>query len=135
MKTVFKILLALTGLVILLGLFILNNSTSQRWLLNSLGPDHDFDSARAVAPLDYTEADIDRLRQSVFNKGLAPATVGNCLGYLRRILRFNGIHLKVVMPNYNNEKTEDLTAEQQRALVTRPDQCKTIGNKPVCVFF
>jgi hypothetical protein len=57
MKTVLKCLLALLGLLILLGLFILNNSTSQRWLLNALGPDHDFDSTRAVAPLDYTEAD------------------------------------------------------------------------------
>ena len=57
MTTIFKYLLAIIVPVILLGLLILNNSTTQRWLLSSLGPDHDFDSARAVAPLDYKEAD------------------------------------------------------------------------------
>lgn len=72
-------------------------------------------------PWSYTKEDVSKLSASIFAKGLAPATVSNCLSYLRRILRHSGITkemLEIDMPHVDNIKTEDLTPEQQKRLLT-----------------
>lgn len=69
-------------------------------------------------PKELLPLDVDRLRIRL-QKNHKPATVKNVLELLRRIINFGvkrqlceGIGFTIAMPKVNNQKTEDLTAEQ-----------------------
>lgn len=78
-------------------------------------------------PKELAPLDLDRLRIGL-SKNYAPATVKNVLELLRRIINF-GVKKRIIprpdlvfeMPKVNNLKTEDLTAEQLKALLDAID--------------
>jgi len=77
----------------------------------------------AREPADLIPLDVDRLRLKLL-KTKAPGTVKNVLELLRRIVNFGskknlcpGLQFKIEMPKVNSEKTEDLTADQLKALL------------------
>ncbi len=74
-------------------------------------------------PCELFPLDVDRFRIRM-SKTLKPATVRNTLELLRRIINFGtdkqlcpGLSFKIKMPDVDNEKTEDLTPEQLKALL------------------
>jgi integrase len=74
-------------------------------------------------PHEIMFLDVERIRINLLKK-LQPATVWGVLELLRRLINFGtdknfctGIKFKIKMPKVNNEKTEDLTAEQFQNLL------------------
>jgi len=74
-------------------------------------------------PQELIPLDVARLKLNLLKKK-APATVRNILELLRRIINFGtkkqlcpGLSFRIEMPNVNNLKTEDLSAEQLKALI------------------
>jgi integrase len=73
-------------------------------------------------PSEIIPLDVDRSRIKLL-KILKPATVKNTLELLRRIVNYGirknlckGLNFKITFPKVDNEKTEDLTPEQLKAL-------------------
>jgi integrase len=84
---------------------------------NYLNPDFGNKEPSEIIPLD-----VDRVRIKML-KTLKPATVRNTLELLRRIVNYGtrknlceGLNFKITFPKVDNEKTEDLTPEQLKAL-------------------
>jgi integrase len=81
-------------------------------------------------PFDLVPLDIDRIRIKLL-KTMKPATVRNILELIRRIIshatkkRLCQIpDFKIEMPEVNNIKTEDLSADQLKALLKAIDEAK-----------
>jgi integrase len=73
-------------------------------------------------PSEIIPLDVDRIRIKML-KTAKPATVRNTLELLRRIVNYGtrknlceGLNFKITFPKVDNEKTEDLTPEQLKAL-------------------
>ena len=73
-------------------------------------------------PSEILPLDVDRVRIKML-KTAKPATVRNTLELLRRIVNYGlrknlceGLNFKITFPKVDNEKTEDLTPEQLKAL-------------------
>jgi integrase len=79
-----------------------------------------------LSPAELSTMDIDRLKNQLKAKNLAPATIKQVLMQLQRILNFGAsrgfcdqidqTRLKFDMPKVNNIKTETLTPEQIKSL-------------------
>ena len=83
-------------------------------------------------PKDLVSLDLARLSKKL-SKTLKPQTVKHIMALLRRIIKFgvdkglcNGAKFKIVMPSVDNVKTETLTPDQIKQLVTA---CKKADNK------
>ena len=78
-----------------------------------------------LEPSEICALNIDTFsRNLLINKKKQPATVRNILELLRRICNYGvkknlcqGLSFVIEMPTVNNEKTEDLTASQYKALL------------------
>ncbi len=77
----------------------------------------------AKEPHELLLWDVDRLRINLMKK-LAPQTVKHILALLRRLINFGiqkqlceNIKFKIQLPEVHNEKTEDLTSDQLKALL------------------
>ena len=75
-------------------------------------------------PKDLLPLDVDRVRLKMLKAGKSPQTVKLVLALLRRLANFGakkrlceGLRFIIEMPQVNNIKTEDLTAEQLDALM------------------
>lgn len=75
-------------------------------------------------PKDIAPLDIDRIRVKLL-KTRSPGTVKNIMELLRRIINFGakknicpGIGFVIEMPKLNNQKTEDLSPDQLKRLLT-----------------
>jgi len=78
-------------------------------------------------PDDIFQLDVDRLRIQLLKKK-SPQTVKHVLALLRRIVRFGAgkgyckeFEFKIEIPKVQNDRTEDLTAEQVRKLLKAID--------------
>jgi integrase len=79
-------------------------------------------------PKEIIQLDVDRLRIKLLKKK-KPQTVKHVLALLKRIVRFgaskgfcDGLGFRVEMPTVHNQKTEDLTHEQLKALIEAIDE-------------
>ena len=83
-----------------------------------------------LTPDEVTTADVDRFRLNLLKKK-SPQTVKLCLALLKRLVLFGArkgltsmpspARLHIEMPHVDNEKTEDLTDEQLKALLKAMD--------------
>ena len=81
-----------------------------------------------MEPSALTPLDIDKLKQNLL-KAKSPGTVKNILELLRRIVNFgiakklcDGPEFRIQLPSkVNNQRTEDLTTEQMKALLKAID--------------
>ena len=80
-------------------------------------------------PKELLPLDVDRLRLKMLKAGKSPQTVKLVLALLRRLANFGakkrlceGLRFIIEMPQVNNIKTEDLTAEQLDALMRAIDE-------------
>ncbi len=74
-------------------------------------------------PSEFHQLDVDRLRINLL-KIKSPQTVKHVLGLLKRLCNFGvkkqlcqGINFKIEMPRVDNQRTEDLTADQLKSLL------------------
>ena len=79
-------------------------------------------------PKELLPLDVDRVRMKMLKAGKSPQTVKLTLALLRRLANFGakkrlcqGLSFTIEMPQVNNIKTEDLTADQLEALLQAID--------------
>lgn len=85
-----------------------------------------------LTPEEISTADVDTLRNTLLRAGKSPQTVKHIMGLLRRIIRYavrqglcpqpDPARLRFDMPKVDNSKTECLTPDQARALLTALDE-------------
>jgi integrase len=83
-------------------------------------------------PQQIVRLDVDRLTRREL-KDKSPQTVKHVFGLLKRLVRFGqsrglcqALPFTLEFPRINNQKTEDLTGEQLRALLKALDECPDI---------
>jgi integrase len=76
------------------------------------------------APSELHQLDVDRIRVNLLKKKLSPQTVKHVLALLKRLCNFGvkkqlcqGIGFKIEMPRVDNQRTEDLSADQLKSLL------------------
>jgi len=79
-------------------------------------------------PKDLLPLDVDRVRMKMLKAGKSPQTVKLTLALLRRLANFGvkkrlcqGLNFIIELPQVNNIKTEDLTADQLESLLEAID--------------
>ena len=79
-------------------------------------------------PKELLPLDVDRVRMKMLKAGKSPQTVKLTLALLRRLANFGtkkrlcqGLSFAIEMPQVNNIKTEDLTADQLESLLSAID--------------
>jgi integrase len=79
-------------------------------------------------PSELHQLDVDRIRIKLL-KALSPQTVKHVLGVLKRLCNFGvnkqlcqGIGFKIEMPRVDNQRTEDLSADQLKSLLKVMDE-------------
>ena len=80
-------------------------------------------------PKELLPLDVDRVRVKMLKAGKSPQTVKLTLALLRRLANFgarkrlcHGLSFTIEMPQVNNIKTEDLTADELEALLKAIDE-------------
>jgi integrase len=80
-------------------------------------------------PSELHQLDVDRIRVNLLKKKLAPQTVKHVLALLKRLCNFGvkkqlcqGIGFKIEMPRVDNQRTEDLSADQLKSLLKAIDE-------------
>ena len=107
---------------------------SQKTVYKGLGPDQNryknylSESFGGKEPQELNPLDVDRVRLKMLKAGKSPQTVKLTLALLRRLNNFGvkkrlcqGLGFIIEMPQVNNIKTEDLTADQLEALLKAID--------------
>ncbi|MEW6586250.1 MAG: site-specific integrase, partial [Nitrospirota bacterium] len=81
------------------------------------------------APSELHQLDVDRIRVNLLKKKLAPQTVKHVLALLKRLCNFGvkkqlcqEIGFKIEMPRVDNQRTEDLSADQLKNLLKAIDE-------------
>lgn len=81
------------------------------------------------APSELHQLDVDRIRVNLLKKKLASQTVKHVLALLKRLCNFGakkqlcqGIGFKIEMPRVDNQRTEDLSADQLKNLLKAIDE-------------